>query len=298
MDHLENFTFEKRKRVDILLCGSGGSPDWAQRAIGLLREYGDEIHAILPFSVSGAAALLAAGSDRLVMGRYSSLSPVNGFTYESHITGNLRKDMPEREDINLQDLRLILRRMLTKRRDKTSETALRAIEGSISGFLARDEAREVGLPVSTINSDLDDQIWNLYRTYENHLKIRHPLYASMELHDGEEKALEGLPLAIVESRDLLHVFRVDVVMRKLRRIPEDPKVEVNLNLRMPEKAPKPTASSEGGVKAEAVLARNLKSLLEKTIKNLVRKEWIRQAGQPEIVLEISRAEWETSQQPK
>jgi len=297
MDHLENVTLEKKKKVDIFLQGSGGTPEWALRAMGLIREYCDEAHAILPFSTAGAPALLAAGCDRLLMGKYSVLSATDGFGSGTQTTGMLQKNVLEQDDANLKDTFQILRRLLTSRRDRTGETQLKAIESAIACNLTRHEAKAAGLPLTNIKADLDDSIWNLYRAYEKFLELRRPIHAAAELDTGEEKVLESVPLAIIESRELMHIYRASILIRKIRQAAENPKVEIKLNLRVPAKTTEVLKSAGTGTAADTVFTRQFKPKLEKTIKEMVTSEWTRQSARPQIVIEIIKADWQVMRRP-
>lgn len=290
--YLDNAAIEKRKKVDIFLYGSGGTPEWALRVLGLIREYFDEVHAILPYTVGGAVALLALGCDRLVMGKNASLSTIDGYGYPSSITGTLQKDQPARYEPEKAAFDAIVRRMLTSRREKTIETQLRTIQAALSSSLSRDEVRAAGLPASTIKADLEESIWNLYKAYESSLKLRRPFQPIAEISEGDEKILGGLPLAVIESKETSHVFRADLQLRKIRHVAEIPNIEINLNLRMPDKFSEVSKTAGSAERSSAEMARRLKPKLEKTIREIVRTEWIRKTERSEITLEILKTDWE------
>lgn len=67
----------KGLKLDILIYSSGGQIDVPWPLVNLLREYSDDIHAILPWRAHSAATLLVLGADSIGMGPLASLSPID-----------------------------------------------------------------------------------------------------------------------------------------------------------------------------------------------------------------------------
>ena len=67
----------KGLKLDILIYSSGGQIDVAWPLVNLLREYTDDIHALIPWRAHSAATLLVLGANSIGMGPLASLSPID-----------------------------------------------------------------------------------------------------------------------------------------------------------------------------------------------------------------------------
>lgn len=67
----------KGLKLDILIYSSGGQIDVPWPLVNLLREYSDDIHAIIPWRAHSAATLLVLGANSIGMGPLASLSPID-----------------------------------------------------------------------------------------------------------------------------------------------------------------------------------------------------------------------------
>ena len=64
-------------KLDILIYSSGGQIDVPWPLVNLLREYSDDIHALIPWRAHSAATLLVLGANSIGMGPLASLSPID-----------------------------------------------------------------------------------------------------------------------------------------------------------------------------------------------------------------------------
>lgn len=69
--------FRKGKILDILIPSPGGSPDAAYRLIKFLRRRYEKVNAIVPLKAKSAATLMCLGADRISMGEFAQLGPVD-----------------------------------------------------------------------------------------------------------------------------------------------------------------------------------------------------------------------------
>jgi hypothetical protein len=99
--------------------------------------------------------------------------------------------------------------------------------------IGRTEAKDIGLPVSFPEKKMEDAIWHLYLQYENLLTINDSIYPEIELATDEEKTLTDVPLAIIQSANLSHVFKTNINLKKERNIPSSPAINLNINLQLP-----------------------------------------------------------------
>ncbi len=67
----------KGEKLDILIYSSGGQIDVPWPLVNLMREYSDDIHAIIPWRAHSAATLLVLGANEIGMGPLASLSPID-----------------------------------------------------------------------------------------------------------------------------------------------------------------------------------------------------------------------------
>jgi hypothetical protein len=73
--HLD--TIGKQKRLALLLYTRGGETHAAWPIANFLREYCDELLALIPFYAHSAGTLLTLGADQILMSRFATLSPID-----------------------------------------------------------------------------------------------------------------------------------------------------------------------------------------------------------------------------
>jgi len=100
--------------------------------------------------------------------------------------------------------------------------------------IGRKAAREIGLDVEFLDADTGDLVWSLYEQYE-------PVFRLRETRDVEsyfpptsdiyEQA--DSVVACIESAELLHEFSGKVRAQRLRSVPPNPTINVNLGFNFP-----------------------------------------------------------------
>lgn len=65
------------KGLDLVLHSPGGSPDAAEAIVHYLRSKFDDIRVIVPHAAMSAATMLTCAANRVVMGKHSSLGPID-----------------------------------------------------------------------------------------------------------------------------------------------------------------------------------------------------------------------------
>ena len=65
------------KPLDLILHSPGGSPEAAEGIVTYLRSKFDDIRVIVPQAAMSAATMIACASNRIVMGKHSSLGPID-----------------------------------------------------------------------------------------------------------------------------------------------------------------------------------------------------------------------------
>jgi hypothetical protein len=137
-------------------------------------------------------------------------------------------------------IRLAARKLLTSRRDKMDEEKINAIIEVLTEKIyshghgiGRREARDIGLPVVFPDEKVEGLVWDLYLKYEDFLKLNEPIYPEIELEKDENKTLGDFPLAIIESVKNLHVHKANIDLKKERKVPPSPQININVNLQLP-----------------------------------------------------------------
>lgn len=65
------------KKLDLILHSPGGSPDATKAVVDYLRKKFDDIRVIVPQAAMSAATMLTCAADRVVLGKHSSLGPID-----------------------------------------------------------------------------------------------------------------------------------------------------------------------------------------------------------------------------
>jgi len=100
--------------------------------------------------------------------------------------------------------------------------------------IGRREAKQVGLDIQALDEGQERPVWSLYELYE-------PVFRLQETRDLESYFPAGsdtyessdTPVACIESTALLHAFVGKVRAQRIRRIPPNPTINVNLGLQIP-----------------------------------------------------------------
>lgn len=145
-------------------------------------------------------------------------------------------------DVNRQNshIRLVARKLLTSRREKIDEEKINTIIETLTEkiyshghSIGRKEAKDIGLPIIFPDDKTENLIWQLYLKYEDFLKLCNPIYPEIELARDENKILENLFIAVMESGKKLHIYKINVDLRKNRKVPPSPQINLNVNLQLP-----------------------------------------------------------------
>jgi len=138
------------------------------------------------------------------------------------------------------DIRLVARKLLTSRREKMDEEKINTIIETLTEKIyshghgiGRKEAKDIGLPIIFPDDKTENLIWQLYLRYEDFLKLSDPIYPEIELARDENKILENLFIGVMESDKKLHIYKTNVDLRKNRKVPPSPQINLNVNLQLP-----------------------------------------------------------------
>ena len=137
-------------------------------------------------------------------------------------------------------IRLVARKMLASRKEKLEEAKINSIIETLTEkiyshghAIGRKEAVEIGLPVELPDDALETIIWQLFLEYEQLLKLNDPIDPMVVLTGQEEAHLPDTPMAVLESENILHALKAQIDLKKVRQIPPNAQINLNVNLNLP-----------------------------------------------------------------
>ncbi|MGB7531389.1 MAG: hypothetical protein WA977_00215 [Halobacteriota archaeon] len=184
-------------------------------------------------------------------------------------------------NVNRQNshIRLVARKLLTSRKEKMDEEKINSIIETLTEKIyshghgiGRKEAKDIGLPIIIPDDKTENLIWQLYLKYENFLKLTDPIYPEIELDRDENKILENLPVAVMESVKKIHIFKANVNLKKERRVPPSPQINLNVNLQLP-----PSIQPDQIPQQAQQILQQLMAQISQNITQLVQQEIVRQS---------------------
>lgn len=176
-------------------------------------------------------------------------------------------------------IRLVAKKLLTSRNEKIDDSKVNSIIEALTEkmyshghAIGRKEAQEIGLPIEVANKEIEKQMWRLYLEYENLLELNNPLDFEEILIGKEEHEVKDLILAAIESKNLLHTFKQNLVIKKQRKLPQNPQINLNINVPLPPNIDINTLPQNVQQAIQQVLQE-----LSKTIPSMVNQELVRQS---------------------
>lgn len=191
-------------------------------------------------------------------------------------------------------IRLVARKLLTSRKEKLDEAKLNSIIETLTEkiyshghAIGRKEAQEIGLPIEMPEELLETTLWDLYLKYEEFLKFDEPLDPLVILTGKEEEHLEKIPIAIIESKNKMHIFSTRIDFKKRRQIPSNPQINLNLGLNLP-----PNIKPEEIPQQVQQILQQMINQIAQNAQRLVQQEIIRQSPEVGIDIRVYGGKWE------
>ncbi len=153
--------------------------------------------------------------------------------------------------------------------------------------ISREEAKQIGMQVEFLEGELEQIVWGLFCLYEDELKLK-------ETHDVEslipdhQDALE-MPktvAAFIESTEMSHGFIGTVIVRRVRKIPAQPTLNINLQLQLPPGIAPAQIPQEIQQTVQQLMTQGVQQLQE-----MVRQELIRQSPVERVERKLSGGAW-------
>lgn len=105
----------RQKTIYLFIKSSGGNGQASLRIVNLLRQYCDEVVAVIPLECASAATMVALGANSIQMGPMAYLTPVD--TSLTHALSPIDRDN-DRVSVSLDELTRVVRLWQSQRSDK------------------------------------------------------------------------------------------------------------------------------------------------------------------------------------
>lgn len=138
-------------------------------------------------------------------------------------------------------IRLVARNLLSLHKPALDDRQISAITEALTEKIythghgiGRHEAAEIGLDVNSLPQKDEDLVWSLYEAYETPFRLRESQDVESYFPAGSDPFERAdTPLACVESGTKLHVFAAKVRAQRVRNVPANPTININLALNIP-----------------------------------------------------------------
>jgi len=99
--------------------------------------------------------------------------------------------------------------------------------------IGRREAKDLGLPVTEPEPELEEAMWELLEQYEATMEMRHPIDTDAIMGEDADEWKNPIIISVIESEDLTSVFGGSLVLRRIRQPPGQLNINLNLGLSLP-----------------------------------------------------------------
>jgi hypothetical protein len=158
------------------------------------------------------------------------------------LVNNLTPPLLGRIERVYSHIRLVARKLLSLARPPIDDRRVTAIIEALTEKtyvhghgIGRQEANEIGLNVEVLNGNIATLIWQLYLEYEGLLKLLGSHDPKFHFTDTGPDLYEETDqvFACIESLSMVHGFKGNFRLNRVRRIPPNPTININLNLQLP-----------------------------------------------------------------
>lgn len=158
------------------------------------------------------------------------------------LVSNLTPPLLGRIERIYSHIRLVARKLLSLARPPIDDRRVTAIIEALTEKtyvhghgIGRQEAKEIGLNVESLDGQMAELAWQLYTEYEELLRLlgSHDPRAYLPEPGPDSYEEKDQVFACIESVKLLHVFNGSFRLQRIRRVPPNPNININLNLQLP-----------------------------------------------------------------
>lgn len=186
--------------------------------------------------VEDVAAYLTFIRDRAKLTEQSAIASAIG-----KLADHLTPPLLGRLERIYSHIRLVARNLLSLHKPPLDDVQISGITQALTEKLyvhghgiGRKAAKEIGLDVLFLDAEGEKMVWSLYEEYESRFRLRET--RDVESYFPPEADIYERPdtaIACIESVAHLHEFAGKVRAQRLRNVPSNPAINVNLNLSLP-----------------------------------------------------------------
>ena len=186
-------------------------------------------------------------------------------------------------------IRMVAQRMLSCRTKRPDEQTMTRITETLAEkiyshghAICRDEAKEIGLPVIKPPGELEVFMWDLFEKYEDLLQLKDPIDPQGPFSSAEDEERMELVLAAIESESLTSAFNGTMVLRRIRKTPQQVNINLNVGVSLPP-----------GVDPKAI-PDDMRIAIEKVLRKVQADapKWVREQTQKQSPIERVEARFE------
>jgi hypothetical protein len=137
-------------------------------------------------------------------------------------------------------IRSVARRLLACHKTVLDEQRMNVIIESLAEktyshghAIGPTEAKELGLPITRPDADLETAIWQLFEEYERAMDMRVPVDVESLLTDDQDELEKELVIAMIESVALNWAFCGKLKAKRVRQAPSQVNININLGVSLP-----------------------------------------------------------------
>jgi ATP-dependent protease ClpP protease subunit len=137
-------------------------------------------------------------------------------------------------------IRMVAQRMLSCRYERVDEQTMTRITETLAEkiyshghAICRDEAKDIGLPVTNPPPELESVLWQLFEKYEALLHLKDPIDPQAPVPSAEDEHRMQLILASIESESITSAFSGTLVLRRIRKTPQQVNINLNVGVSLP-----------------------------------------------------------------
>jgi len=157
------------------------------------------------------------------------------------LASNLTPPLLGRLERVYSHIRLVARNLLSLHKPPLEDRQISAITEALTEKLyvhghgiGRSEAKNIGLDVEFLDGEKENAVWSLYELYEDVFRLRESMDPEGYFpQDADSFEWPDTPIACVESANQLHAFVGKTRAQRIRQVPPNPTININLGLNVP-----------------------------------------------------------------
>ena len=138
-------------------------------------------------------------------------------------------------------IRLVARNLLSLHNPPLDDRQISSITEALTEKLyvhghgiGRKEATSLGLDVKSLDEKEEEAVWALYEAYEPVFRLRERQDVESYFPDNSDEYVRAeTAVACIESSKKLHAFTGKIRAKRMRQLPQNPTINVNLQLQLP-----------------------------------------------------------------